>query len=94
MFDYKHLQVQVAHPEACVVGPGVRKCVPNLPDTAAGMTTLLPTLRQPCCHNTNCLDAECLNCLCSTPVSWLFSSRAKISYHAAQANRNTPLSKT
>ena len=36
MFDYKHLQVQVAHPEACVVGPGVRKCVPNLPDTAAG----------------------------------------------------------
>ena len=36
MFDYKHLQVQVAHPEACEVGPGVRKCVPNLPDTAAG----------------------------------------------------------
>ena len=36
MFNYKHLHIQVVHPEARVVGPGVRKCVPNLPDTAAG----------------------------------------------------------
>ena len=33
---FKHLHIQVVHPEARVVGPGVRKCVPNLPDTAAG----------------------------------------------------------
>ena len=35
MFIYKHLHVE-APPEACVVGPGVRKCVPDVPDTAAG----------------------------------------------------------
>ena len=35
MFIYKHLHIRVAHPEARVVGSGVRKRVPNL-HTAAG----------------------------------------------------------
>ena len=87
-FIYKHLHVQAAHPEACVVGPGVRKCVPYLPHSCCLWQLSFP---HPGGHaaTAQIVYAECLNCLGSTPGSWL-SSRAKISFHAARVHLTPP----